>query len=330
MADKQKTLWPIGILLIIALGVVLISVSIYISSIQSIDTDHTFDMKRTDLNEEINAIMKKQNVFESIYNVHISTIGDTSSSAPTMRNPYYVGGVPRDIPTDEGALHKGSKLSIFVEPRVGAVVSGKPNAIVIPEMSITRLDQGEKKANEQKITAELENIGKHNEDSPLCATFLADMPPLQKPGFYQVRLHTQVIEYNTDSHNEAVPTESKVSESGELSESAKPQAPQQCLILENGKAKFIEVKAAANTQDSKKDSAKDSPKQEVVQQDSPQPTTKEATQDSHAQEQNAAQCLNYSVLYEGYFYHWIFNTEENVSGKTQANNEDSNAEQQKN
>lgn len=180
MAEKKRTLWPIGILLIIVLGIILIVITIVISSKQSIDTDLTFDMNRLRVNGSINTIMKQQNMFEKHYNVRISTIGDKSSNAPLMKNPYYISPVPRNIPEGDGLLQAGDDITFYIEKKDD---STEPNIfkdpVLIPDrLKFVRLDQGEKKTD--LIYAQLYNGG-HD-------IYTTKYLVLPKQGYYQVRL----------------------------------------------------------------------------------------------------------------------------------------------
>lgn len=186
MVEKKRTLWPLGILLIIVLGIVLIAISIGISSRQSIDTDNTFDMKRLELNENINEIMRQQNLFESQYSVHISTMGDTSSNAPLMQNPYYTSPVPRKIPDGDGLLKVGDDtITIYFEKKNHTEKSSEfKDYAVFPYMfTFVRLDQGKK--NVDTIYATL-----HSSDDGIYTAKSFDLP---KDGFYQVRLGVMIL-----------------------------------------------------------------------------------------------------------------------------------------
>ena len=176
MTEKKRTLWPLGILLVIALGIVLIVISIRISSKQSIDTDRTFNLKRIELDEKINAIMQQQNAFESLYNVRISTIGDRMN-AVIMKNPYYVTPVPRDTPEKEGLLQsKDNVITIYVEKKKDSNnIQDMPIESV--GLEFVRLDQGEKEVSVLTITME-----KSEENTYSTKTFSL---PMQ--GYYQAR-----------------------------------------------------------------------------------------------------------------------------------------------
>lgn len=187
MSEKKHTLWPIGILFIIVLGIVLIVISIRISSRQSIDTDHTFNMKRLELNENINSIMQKQNIFESHYKVHISTVGDKTENAPIMKNPYYITPVPRDIPEGEGLFQaENNAITIYLEKRDNADFSEYENSIIFPyALEFARLDQGEKKVDTIYVPL-------YNDGNNIYTTHYFNLP---KPGYYQVRLAIMVVQH---------------------------------------------------------------------------------------------------------------------------------------
>lgn len=176
MTEKKRTLWPLGILLVIALGIVLIVISIRISSKQSIDTDRTFNLKRIELDEKINAIMQQQNAFESLYNVRISTIGDRMN-AVAMKNPYYVTPVPRDTPEKEGLLQsKDNVITIYVEKKKDSNnIQDMPIESV--GLEFVRLDQGEKEVSVLTIPME-----ESEENIYSTKTFSL---PMQ--GYYQAR-----------------------------------------------------------------------------------------------------------------------------------------------
>ena len=176
MTEKKRTLWPLGILLVIALGIVLIVISIRISSKQSIDTDRTFNLKRIELDEKINVIMQQQNAFESLYNVRISTIGDRMN-AVAMKNPYYVTPVPRDTPEKEGLLQsKDNVITIYVEKKKDSNnIQDMPIESV--GLEFVRLDQGEKEVSVLTIPME-----ESEENIYSTKTFSL---PMQ--GYYQAR-----------------------------------------------------------------------------------------------------------------------------------------------
>lgn len=191
MADKKRTLWPIGILFIILLGIILIVVSIRISSSQSIDTDNAFSMKRLELDDNINSVMQQQNIFESHYNVHISTIGDTSSNAPLMQNPYYITPVPRKIPDGDGLLQSNNNITLYLEKRKNDSTESSDfkDFIVFPYMlTFVRLDQGEKKAD----TIHVPLYGGGN------GIYTTESLTLPKQGFYQARLAIVVLQQKTN------------------------------------------------------------------------------------------------------------------------------------
>lgn len=181
MTEKKRTLWPLGILLVIALGIVLIVISIRISSKQSIDTDRTFNLKRIELDEKINAIMQQQNAFESLYNVRISTIGDRMN-AVAIKNPYYVTPVPRDTPEKEGLLQsKDNVITIYVEKKKdGNNIQDMPIESV--GLEFVRLDQGEKEVSVLTIPME-----ESEENTYSTKTFSL---PMQ--GYYQARFKINV------------------------------------------------------------------------------------------------------------------------------------------
>lgn len=181
MTEKKRTLWPLGILLVIALGIVLIVISIRISSKQSIDTDRTFNLKRIELDEKINVIMQQQNAFESLYNVRISTIGDRMN-AVIMKNPYYVTPVPRDTPEKEGLLQsKDNVITIYVEKKKDSNnIQDMPIESV--GLEFVRLDQGEKEVSVLTIPME-----KSEENTYSTKTFSL---PMQ--GYYQARFKINV------------------------------------------------------------------------------------------------------------------------------------------
>lgn len=181
MTEKKRTLWPLGILLVIALGIVLIVISIRISSKQSIDTDRTFNLKRIELDEKINAIMQQQNAFESLYNVRISTIGDRMN-AVIMKNPYYVTPVPRDTPEKEGLLQsKDNVITIYVEKKKDSNnIQDMPIESV--GLEFVRLDQGEKEVSVLTIPME-----ESEENIYSTKTFSL---PMQ--GYYQARFKIDV------------------------------------------------------------------------------------------------------------------------------------------
>lgn len=181
MTEKKRTLWPLGILLVIALGIVLIVISIRISSKQSIDTDRTFNLKRIELDEKINVIMQQQNAFESLYDVRISTIGDRMN-AVAMKNPYYVTPVPRDTPKKEGLLQsKDNIITIYVEKKKdGNNIQDMPVESV--GLEFVRLDQGEKEVSVLTIPME-----ESEENTYSTKTFSL---PMQ--GYYQARFKINV------------------------------------------------------------------------------------------------------------------------------------------
>ena len=181
MTEKKRTLWPLGILLVIALGIVLIVISIRISSKQSIDTDRTFNLKRIELDEKINVIMQQQNAFESLYNVRISTIGDRMN-AVIMKNPYYVTPVPRDTPEKEGLLQsKDNVITIYVEKKKDSNnIQDMPIESV--GLEFVRLDQGEKEVSVLTIPME-----ESEENIYSTKTFSL---PMQ--GYYQARFKINV------------------------------------------------------------------------------------------------------------------------------------------
>ncbi|GAB0172572.1 hypothetical protein [Helicobacter trogontum] len=186
MTAKKRTLWPFGILLVIALGIVLIVISIRISSRQSIDTDHTFNIKRIELDEKINSIMQQQNAFENLYNVRISTIGD-GVNAPIMKNPYYTIPVPRDIPKNEGLLHgDNSVLTIYLE-RKKYDESTQDIYIKSVDLEFVRLDQGEKKAS--KLSVPMIKSGEN--------TYSTKAFSLPMQGYYQARFKINAKATNT-------------------------------------------------------------------------------------------------------------------------------------
>lgn len=181
MTEKKRTLWPLGILLVIALGIVLIVISIRISSKQSIDTDRTFNLKRIELDEKINLIMQQQNAFESLYNVRISTIGD-NMNAVIMKNPYYVTPVPRDTPEKEGLLQgKDNVITIYVEKKTSST-DIEDMRIESVELEFVRLDQGEKEASVLTIPMQ-----KSSENAYITESFSL---PMQ--GYYQARFKINV------------------------------------------------------------------------------------------------------------------------------------------
>lgn len=207
MVEKKRTLWPIGILFIIVLGIILIVISIRISSKQSIDSDNTFSMKRLELNENINTIMQQQNMFENYYNVHISTIGDKTSNAPLMQNPYYISPVPHNIPNGEGSLQiNNNAITLYLEKKKDGITETDAfkDSIVFPYMlTFVRLDQGEKKTD--TIYAPLYSSG-----NGIYTTRSFTLP---KQGFYQARLTILVaqhiepnakMQHNSDHANDQI------------------------------------------------------------------------------------------------------------------------------
>ncbi len=110
--QKGRSLWPIGILIVIFLGVMLIIVSIRISKQQSIDTDHTFDLKKDIVDKDINKIMQKQNIFSNIYNVRINvTMPHNIENSIIMNSPYYATPVPKK---EDNAILNNSENIIFL------------------------------------------------------------------------------------------------------------------------------------------------------------------------------------------------------------------------
>lgn len=181
MTEKKRTLWPLGILLVIALGIILIVISIRISSKQSIDTDHTFNLKRIELDEKINVIMQQQNAFEKLYDVRISTIGD-SMNAVIMKNPYYVTPVPRDTPEKESLLQgKDNVITIYVEKKTNST-DMEDMRIESVGLEFVRLDQGEKEVSVLTIPMQ-----KSSENAYITESFSL---PMQ--GYYQARFKINV------------------------------------------------------------------------------------------------------------------------------------------
>lgn len=186
MREKRRTMWPLGILLVIALGIVLIVISIRISNKQSIDTDNTFSLKRIELDEKINSIMKQQNTFENIYNVHISTIGD-KVNAPIMKNPYYTTPVPRKIPKKEGLLQDNkSVITIYFEKKKVDTKLNTNIHIESVQLELVRLDQGEKEVSVLTVP-----MVKNVENIYATKTFSLPMP-----GYYQARFKIFVTDKN--------------------------------------------------------------------------------------------------------------------------------------
>lgn len=181
MTEKKRTLWPLGILLVIALGIILIVISIRISSKQSIDTDHTFNLKRIELDEKINVIMQQQNAFEKLYDVRISTIGD-SMNAVIMKNPYYVTPVPRDTPEKESLLQgKDNVITIYVKKKTNST-DMEDMRIESVGLEFVRLDQGEKEVSVLTIPMQ-----KSSENAYITESFSL---PMQ--GYYQARFKINV------------------------------------------------------------------------------------------------------------------------------------------
>lgn len=144
---RQKNLWPLGILLIIVLGIILIVASVKIAMKQSIDTDRSFGAERNDVDVNINRIMSYQNGFEKFYTPYIG-INKIPSFLPEniMKNPYYVTSVPKNYPQEENRLHKTENvLYIAFQENQNAIKMQNTPIIESVSLEITRLIQGDKK-----------------------------------------------------------------------------------------------------------------------------------------------------------------------------------------
>lgn len=170
-------MWPIGILLVILLGVILIIVSIRISTIQSIDTDHTFGLKKDILDKDINYIMRKQNLFSSFYNVRInSTEPHDIKNSVIIENPYYISPVPKDVLGGNTTLMNDKKIFLYLENKKTDLIG---NSADIKDISLefVRLVQGEKEVT--SLTIPMEKI---NTNVYRARDFL-----LPLDGYYQAR-----------------------------------------------------------------------------------------------------------------------------------------------
>ncbi|RDU61456.1 hypothetical protein [Helicobacter sp. MIT 14-3879] len=88
--QNKRTFWPFGILFIIFLGIVLITISIRISSIQSIAPDSTFNEKKLFVDANINELMNIQNRFESFYTVYLGiNRSPNAENLYKIQSPYY-------------------------------------------------------------------------------------------------------------------------------------------------------------------------------------------------------------------------------------------------
>lgn len=135
--ENKKSLWPIGILLVILLGVILIIASVRISKMQNIDPNLTYGMKKIDMDKNANDILQKQNAFEAefsaylgINNKDILLDSNTSKNAnfsttKALKSPYYATPVPSTLPNSKEMLHGNDSLYLIFKPKN----SKNPNAI---------------------------------------------------------------------------------------------------------------------------------------------------------------------------------------------------------
>ncbi|RDU67065.1 hypothetical protein CQA53_02055 [Helicobacter didelphidarum] len=164
---EKNNLWSISILLIILLGIVLISISIKISTMQSIDTDQPYNLSKTNMNIQVNAILSQQNEFEQFYTPYIGINKiPLVEKENILKSPYYDSSVPRDIPLEQERLHGNDRLYLLFHENEISRDNTKPQIESIL-LEIVRLVPGNKKMDIITIPMSLdsENIYKSDEFS---------------------------------------------------------------------------------------------------------------------------------------------------------------------
>lgn len=144
--QTKPNLWPIGILLIILLGIVLISVSIRISSIQSIAPDSTFNAKKLFVDTNINELISTQNRFERIYDTYLG-INKTPEAKDSylIHSPYYVRPpAPKTKPSSDIklALHNNKLTLRFTKRPADALLDEA--SLESASLEFVRLDSDSK------------------------------------------------------------------------------------------------------------------------------------------------------------------------------------------
>lgn len=119
--QNKKSLWPIGILLVILLGVILIIASVRISKMQNIEPNLTYGMRKIDMDAKANALLENQNNFESEFvsfvGVNNKEISPDSKKFSTLKGAYYTAPVPQDLPDSKYMLHGDDSIYIIFEPK---------------------------------------------------------------------------------------------------------------------------------------------------------------------------------------------------------------------
>lgn len=118
MSNNKKSLWPIGILLVILLGVVLIIISVRISKMQSIDSNMPYNLKKIDMDKHANDILHNQNAFEREYSAYVGVNRkDVISKNYALQSPYYAKPVPRELPEPKDRMRGDDSVYLVLERR---------------------------------------------------------------------------------------------------------------------------------------------------------------------------------------------------------------------
>ncbi|STQ85322.1 hypothetical protein LS73_001550 [Helicobacter muridarum] len=189
--QNKRTLWPLGILLIIFLGIILITASVRISSIQSIAPDSAFGYKKLFVDENINELMNIQNRFEGVYTSYLGINNlPIIDSLYKINNPYYVKPpAPKTTPQDNIRLtEKENVLFLLFVKDIKHSLQAYP-LIESIKLDFVRLDNHSKDVKSIAVSLhpyEDENLG------DLDIIFKSDSFSLPLKGFYQARFEVDV------------------------------------------------------------------------------------------------------------------------------------------
>ncbi|MWV61266.1 hypothetical protein DCO58_10525 [Helicobacter saguini] len=194
---NKKSLWPIGILLVILLGVILIIVSVRISKMQSIDPSLTYGMKKVDLDTKANALLENQNKFESEYaafvGVNSKEILPDSKKFSELKGAYYTSPVPKDLPNSKYMLHGNDSIYIIFEPKSSKIDNLVSNIESI-SLQASRILPDDKNMERLNFNTELNT---HESDKLI---YVAHNITLPHKGYYEVDFIIKL----KDNENEVV------------------------------------------------------------------------------------------------------------------------------
>lgn len=196
--QNKRTFWPLGILLIIILGIILIAVSIRISSIQSTATDSTFGYKKLFVDENINNLMNIQNRFDKFFTSYLGiNKPPIIDSLHKINNPYYVKPpVPKVAPQDNIRLTSNKNVLFLYFAKKAKDSSQNYPLIESVKLEFVRLDN---QSNEVKsMNVSLQPYEDKNLKD-LGMTFKSDLFSLPLQGFYQARFEVDVRFFGDDS-----------------------------------------------------------------------------------------------------------------------------------